>query len=52
MTRKQPFRIAHLSDLHLTKTDGARRTELGVFGRLKGMNAAFRKIVASKVIQE
>ncbi|MBN2383378.1 metallophosphoesterase [bacterium] len=41
------FTIVHLSDLHLTGTDGARRTELGIFPPLKGMNQAFRRILAS-----
>jgi 3',5'-cyclic AMP phosphodiesterase CpdA len=51
MPEQKPFKIAHLSDLHLTKTDGARRSEPNLFKALKGMNEAFRKIVASKPIQ-
>ncbi|MBW2119312.1 MAG: metallophosphoesterase [Deltaproteobacteria bacterium] len=49
---KQSFKIAHLSDLHLTKTDGASRSEQKLFNKLKGMNAAFRKIVVLKPIQK
>lgn len=52
MAKRKPFRITHLSDLHLTRTDGVRRTELGVFKPLKGMNEAFRKIITSKPIQK
>ena len=48
----EPFRIAHLSDLHLTKTDGARRSQPNVFTALKGMNKAFRKIVSSDSLQK
>lgn len=48
----KPFKIAHLSDLHLTSSDNARRSEPKLFGALKGMNAAFRKIVASSPIQK
>ena len=49
--KKQPYRIAHLSDLHLTKSDNDARSEPNLFGPLKGMNAAFRKIIKSKIIQ-
>ncbi len=47
----KPFRIAHLSDLHLTKTDGRSRSEPDIFSPLKGMNNAFRKIIHTKTIQ-
>jgi 3',5'-cyclic AMP phosphodiesterase CpdA len=46
------FRISHLSDLHLTAKDNAARSEPKLFGALTGMNANFRRIVASRVIQE
>jgi 3',5'-cyclic AMP phosphodiesterase CpdA len=46
------FRIVHLSDLHLTKSDKDRRTSLEVFKPLKGMNSAFREIIASKPVQD
>lgn len=46
------FRISHLSDLHLTAKDNAARSEPRLFGALTGMNAHFKKIVASKAIQE
>lgn len=49
---RKPFRIVHLSDLHLTRTEGARRTELGVFQPLKGMNRAFRAILAAKPVRQ
>ena len=52
MAKQKPFRIVHLSDLHLTRTDGARRSEPNLFKALKGMNSAFRKIVISKPIQK
>ena len=52
MVNQKPFRITPLSDLHLTKTDGASRSEPKLFKALKGMNNAFRKIVASKPIQK
>lgn len=45
------FKIAHLSDLHLTAKDNTRRSEVNVFCPFKGMNANFREIVKSKVIQ-
>jgi 3',5'-cyclic-AMP phosphodiesterase len=52
MAKQKPFRIVHLSDLHLTRTDGASRSEPKLFNKLKGMNEAFRKIVVSKPIQQ
>lgn len=45
------YRIAHLSDLHLTARDNAARSEPKLFGALKGMNDNFRKIVISKAVQ-
>ena len=48
---KKPFKIAHLSDLHLTATDGASRSEPVLYAPLKGMNIAFRKVVNSKAVQ-
>ena len=42
---QKPYRIAHLSDLHLTARDDASRSEPRIFGKLKGMNAAFRSLV-------
>jgi 3',5'-cyclic AMP phosphodiesterase CpdA len=49
---KKSFKIVHLSDLHLTKTDDASRSEPKLFNKLKGMNEAFRKIIASNPIQK
>ncbi len=51
MNSQKPFRIVHLSDLHLTRTDNVKRTEQNIFEPLKGMNAAFREIVSSDPIQ-
>lgn len=45
------FQIVHLSDLHLTKTDKASRSEPALFRPLAGMNEAFRKIVRTPVVQ-
>lgn len=47
----KPFKITHLSDLHLTSKDSASRSEPKLFGKLKGMNDAFRKVVVSKPVQ-
>ncbi len=47
----QAFRIAHLSDLHLTSNDNGVRTETKVFKALRGMNAAFRKVLADPRVQ-
>jgi len=52
MPKTEPFRIVHLSDLHLTSSDDAFRSEMKLFGRLNGMNAAFRRIVHAPLIQE
>lgn len=53
MTRSSgPFRIAHVSDLHLTASDAAERSEPKLLGRLRGMNDAFRKVVRSPAVQE
>lgn len=51
MRPTKPFRIAHLSDLHLTAKDDAARSEPKLFGALQGMNAAFRKIVKASQLQ-
>lgn len=41
-----PFRIAHLSDLHLTPSDNIARTEVSLPGKgLKGMNQVFRDLL-------
>lgn len=53
MRVKEPFVIAHLSDLHLTPNDDKGRTEVSLPGKkLYGMNNAFRKILKTKNIQE
>ncbi len=47
-----PYYITHLSDLHLTAKDDDERTEPVIFKRrLTGMNAAFRKVLASPDVQ-
>ncbi|MCH8999307.1 MAG: metallophosphoesterase [Proteobacteria bacterium] len=46
------FRIAHLSDLHLTAKDNGRRSEPKLpHQRLKGMNEAFTAVLRSQKIQ-
>ncbi|BCJ91324.1 3',5'-cyclic adenosine monophosphate phosphodiesterase CpdA [Terrihabitans soli] len=45
------FKIAHLSDLHLTATDTEKRFEPKLSGQLTGMNQAFRQIAKHKRIQ-
>ncbi len=52
MAKTTPFRVVHLSDLHLTSSDDASRSEARLFGRLKGMNAAFRKIVQTPPLRQ
>ena len=52
MIRTKPLQIVHLSDLHLTSNDKDARSEARLFGRLKGMNAAFRKIIQTQPIQQ
>lgn len=51
MPTRKPFRIAHLSDLHLTKRDTDARSEPKIFSPLKGMNDAFRQIVKAPALQ-
>jgi len=45
------FKIVHLSDPHLTATDGDARSEPRLFGALKGMNQGFRHVAASARVQ-
>ncbi|MDH5490925.1 MAG: metallophosphoesterase, partial [Myxococcales bacterium] len=45
-----PFRIAHLSDLHLTARGDGARHEPG-WGRLRGMNEALRWVLRSEPVQ-
>lgn len=47
----KPFHIIHLSDLHLTRKDNAARSQVELFSALRGMNASFRKVIASSRIQ-
>ena len=47
------FRIAHLSDLHLTAKDDGRRSEPKLPSRrLKGMNEAFNVVLQCQEIQK
>lgn len=48
----KPYRIVHLSDLHLTSSDKKARSEPKLFGKLTGMNKAFRKLVKARPVQE
>jgi 3',5'-cyclic AMP phosphodiesterase CpdA len=43
--------IVHFSDLHLTPDDSKPRSEPKLYGRLKGMNEAFRHILRSEVVR-
>lgn len=45
------FKIAHLSDLHLTARDRDERSEPKLFGRLSGMNERFDRVAASRPVQ-
>jgi len=45
------FRIVHLSDLHLTRSDGRPRSEPDILRPLKGMNEAFRRILRTAPVQ-
>jgi len=51
-TSFRPFRIAHLSDLHLTAEENDARHEPKLAGRLTGMNDAFRRLAASPLIRQ
>lgn len=46
-----PFRIVHLSDLHLTASPGQKRFEAKFSGQLTGMNNAFRHVSMSAPVQ-
>jgi 3',5'-cyclic AMP phosphodiesterase CpdA len=47
-----PFRIVHLSDLHLTAGDGDCRSETNLFAPLRGMNQAFRRLLRTRRVQD
>ena len=47
-----PFRIVHLSDLHLTLNDGDCRSETKLFAPLRGMNQAFRRLLRTHHVQD
>ena len=46
-----PFHIVHLSDLHLTRSDGRPRSEPDILKPLRGMNQTFRRVLATAPIQ-
>ena len=48
---RSTFRIAHVSDLHLTAREGAWRSEAKLFRPLTGMNEAFRRVVKSRSLR-
>jgi len=47
-----PFRIVHLSDLHLTGNDGDCRSETKLFAPLRGMNQVFRRLLRARHVQD
>ncbi len=46
-----PFRIIHLSDLHLTRTDGVARSEPNLLRPLRGMNRSFRRLLQQPAVR-
>jgi len=52
MESESPYKIAHLSDLHLTPDDNDPRSGVNIFGRLKGMNENFRLLLKQNNIQK
>ncbi len=52
MAKARPLSIVHLSDLHLTAADDAARSEPKLFGKLRGMNVACRKVLAAPAVRE
>jgi 3',5'-cyclic AMP phosphodiesterase CpdA len=46
-----PYTIVHLSDLHLTADDRAARSEERLFGRLRGMNSSWRRLVDAPAVR-
>lgn len=52
MATDRPFTIMHLSDLHLTPADDGSRSEARLFGKLRGMNAACRRVLAAPAVRE
>lgn len=48
MPSDRTFTVLQLTDLHLTDEDTQSRTEPKILGALKGMNARFRALMASK----
>lgn len=50
--RAKPFRIVHLSDLHLTSSKHDRRFEGELFKPLKGMNESFKNLLKTTYIRQ
>lgn len=48
---KERVTLAHLSDLHLVADPARPRTETRLFGRLRGMNGHFRRLLADPEVQ-
>ncbi len=51
MPSRKPYRIVHLTDLHLTETDDDERSEPKFFGKLTGMNRSFRQLLFTRTLQ-
>lgn len=51
-SKRKSFRIVHLSDLHLTARDDAKRSEPKLFGQLRGMNEAFRSLLRAPAVRK
>ena len=52
MEKNRRYTIVHLSDLHLTARDDAFRSEPKLFGKLRGMNAACRKVLQAPPVRD
>ena len=51
ISTRRGFRIVHLSDLHLTPLDGQARSEPKLLKPLRGMNQAFRTLMANPAVR-
>jgi 3',5'-cyclic AMP phosphodiesterase CpdA len=47
----ETFRVAHISDLHLTRGERDWRSEPRLYGRLQGMNSTFRRLILAPQVQ-
>lgn len=48
----EKIRIAHISDLHLTRSNRFSRLEPKLFGKLRGMNKTFKSLMLSSVFHD